>query len=412
MDLSFAAADFAIFALLAVSAILILIGYYQHGSDILNPITAFVIMELILTGVISAASSLYGINVFNVPSDRLAAAVWIHLIYGICVVAGYFLSPLYLPIAKLLHSLSKVSVVPSSGSAVRTTLILCALISMSMLIMSGPEGLSWLTNTRYAYISLRSGFGQWWVLYQISIVLLFIKSLFEDRNKSTPRSILKKLLLYSGLMYFTGSKSAVLIICIIAAIHFHLNVRRLNLFGMLGILFLVLIVFNLLLGDGNLTDPAVGFFRYFVDYIAVSAINIQQVDIQGFAHGQATLSTLWYWIPRSLVADKPFEWGTTYLNNVLFPGMAEKGHTPGVLLWITYYIDFGLAGVFAYGIFLGSFSRAVYLKFLRSRDVGSFMLMIPFCFFIVPVSAGSSYLFIAMALFLWLFDSKASLEKS
>jgi oligosaccharide repeat unit polymerase len=401
------AVDFSILTLLIACIVILLVGYFSHHRDIVNPITAFVIMQLMLMGFVSAASSRYAFNVFDVTGARLADAVWVHLVYGLAVVVGYFFKPIHIPIGHLIQLLSKKSISLRTRLVVRIALILGAILAMLMLVFSGPEGILWLTDPRYAYIRLRAGSGQWWVLYQICVVLLFVKTLFEGaKERHFYFRVLKIVLFYGGLMYFTGSKSAVLIIPIIATLYIHFNFRRLKLSSLLGFFSLAIIGFILLLSEGKDIDLVGNVFRYFADYVAVTALNMEQIDIQGLTLGQSTLSSLWYWVPRSLMIDKPFEWGTTFLNGVLFPGSAEQGHTPGVLSWITYYMDFGLIGVILNGVFLGSFSHAVYCNFLKTRDAGSFLLMIPFCFFIVPVSAGSSTLFIVMTLFLWLFDGK------
>lgn len=400
------AVDFSILISLVATILFIVAGYFLHHKDIVNPISAFVVMELIIMGLLSAASSWYALNVFDITESRLAAAVWVHLIYGFSVVIGYFFKPIYIPLLCLIKSCSSKSISLRAKSLVRIALILGIIFSMLMLVLSGPEGLLWLTNSRDAYIRLRAGSGQWWVLYQICVVLLFVKTLFEGAKVGNSNSrIFKIVIFYCGLMYFTGSKSAVLIIPIFTILYFHFNNRALSSSRLLLFFSLMVLGFVLLVSEGNAID-LVNVLRYFSDYVAVTALNIEQIDTQGFVFGKATLSSLWYWVPRSLVIDKPYEWGTTYLNGVLFPGSAEQGHTPGVLLWITYYVDYGLIGVILYGVFLGSFSRAVYVNFIRTRDSGSFLLMIPFCFYIVPVSAGSSSLFILMALFLWLFDGR------
>lgn len=394
--------DYSLLVFLVACAIMLFIAYFDHNGDILNPISAFVMMELILVGAISAASCWYSSNIFNITEDALVRAIWMHLIYGLAVVFSYTVShnPIRVCFSKMLYFFSPKYTSKRTRVIFKYALILGAFTAMLELIFANPSGLLWLTNSRAAYLGLRSGSGQWWVLYQICIVILFIISLFEyNKNNSFLRLIIL-VFIFCGLMYFTGSKSAVLIIPIIAAIYSHFYIHPIRIFKLMTLASLSIIGFAILLSEGGGVDWLGGVLPYFADYMAVTALNIELIDERGHEMGYATISSLWYWVPRALIPDKPYEWGTAFLNGLLFPGMAEQGHTPGVLLWITYYIDFGVVGLIFLGIFIGSLSRAIYIEFISRRDAGIFLLMIPFCFYVVPVSAGSSTLFVLMALFL------------
>jgi hypothetical protein len=163
--------------------------------------------------------------------------------------------------------------------------------------------------------------------------------------------------------------------------------------------------FVLLLKLGSDADMFGVAYAYFADYVSVTALVMEQIDRQGMTYGAATVSSFWYFVPRAMFPDKPFEYGSVLLHGTLFPGFAEQGHTPGVLPWMTGYMDFGIFGVVLSGVFLGSVSRAIYLEFLRTKDAGTFLLMVSFCF-IAPVSSGSSVIFFMMALFLWRVNGK------
>ena len=394
--------DYSLLAFLVACTLMLMIGYFEHDRDILNPISAFVIMELVLVGAVSAASCWYSTNIFDVSEEALVRAIWLHLIYGLAVVFSYLASrnPIRIFFSRILDFTSPSYISMGLRLLVEYALILGAIFAMLELIYTNPLGMLWLTNSREAYIGLRAGSGQWWVLYQMCIVLLFVATLFRRVERPHFLRLIKLILIFCTLMYFTGSKSAVLIIPIIAAIYIHFYIYQIRIFKLIILAILCFIGFAILLSEGGRIDILGGVLPYFSDYMAVTALNIEQADLQGHTLGYATLSSLWYWVPRALFTGKPYEWGTAFFNGSLFPGMAEQGHTPGVLLWITYYIDFGLIGVIFQGIFIGAFSRAVYMEFISRRDAGAFLLMIPFCFYIVPVSAGSSTLFILMALFL------------
>lgn len=394
--------DYSLSVFLFACVIMLIIGYFEHNRDILNPISAFVVMELILVGALSAASCWYGSNIFDVTEDWLAQAIWVHLIYGVAVVFSYSFSrnPIRRFLSLALQFFSPSHVSNAARTTIKFALILGLAFSLIELVFANPLGILWLTNPRLAYLSLRVGSGQWWVLYQICVVLLFVTTLFKGGEKVSFLRLIKLIFIYCTLMYFTGSKSAVLIIPIIAALYSHFYIYPIRIFKLLTLVFICLLGFAILLSEGDGIDILGGVLPYFADYMAVTALNIAQVDLQGHSLGYATLSSLWYWVPRALFTGKPYEWGTAFLNGSLFPGMAEQGHTPGVLLWITYYLDFGVVGVIIQGAFIGSISRAIYMEFIKNKDAGAFLMSIPFCFYIMPVSAGSSLLFILMGLFL------------
>ena len=115
---------------------------------------------------------------------------------------------------------------------------------------------------------------------------------------------------------------------------------------------------------------------YFADYVRTAVLFIDQFD-QKYKWGSVTLSELWFYVPRALYESKPYEYGLTYIHEALFPGMAELGHTPGVLPWITAYLDFWVVGVFAFGLISGMVRRGVFEAYIydKSNPLG-FILMV------------------------------------
>ena len=400
--------ELSMLTLLMSSIVITIIGYSAHKSELVNPITAFVFTNLVGMGLLSTYAAWYNENIFDCSESQLSDAVWVHLIYGLAFVFGY-LSRYNLISFVLRNLISFFSLGPTSQNiklGARLGLISSGLLAFLMLFFSSPEGILWLTSPRDAYISLRIGFGQWWLLFQTSIALLFILTLFSTNFKE--RFYFKfswRVLCFAGLMYFSGSKGAVLSILVVAGIYYHFYLHRLKILTLLIGGFLIVLTFYFLLGRRNYSEGLVGIITYFTDYISVSALIMDQTNIQGHTLGRATVSSLWYFVPRTLIEDKPFEYGPLLLHGYLFPGMAEKGHTPGPLPWVTFYIDFGVTGVVLFGIFWGSFLRAIYMEFLRTKEAGIFLLMTAFCFTPV-VSSASSLHFIMMALFLWIVNGK------
>ena len=63
--------------------------------------------------------------------------------------------------------------------------------------------------------------------------------------------------------------------------------------------------------------------------------------------GEIWLSSWWANVPRALFPDKPYAYGSTYLLEVYYPGMAATGATPSFGEFTQFYADFGWLGIFA-----------------------------------------------------------------
>lgn len=395
-------------ALAAFCLFLLIFAFLKHHGDLINPITSIVCLELIAMGLLSAYSSIQGPASFGASAAAISYTLWLHIAYGIGVAVGYFSpkNPFRQTFSLGLRSLNFVSSSIHIKGAFWFALLAGSLAAFLLLARSDAENLLWITSPREAYISLRSGFGHWWLLYQACVVLSFLIALHGAANSKCRKTL--QLLAVSVavlMMYFTGSKTAVLLIPIIAAIHHHFYQSKLPISGLAVLAVVTAAFFLILLGPNGELGLFDGAIRYFADYVSVTALAINLIDFQGYTEGLASLSSLWYFVPRSLFPDKPFEYGATLLHGMLFPGSAELGHTPGILPWLVPYMDFGLLGVIGYAVLLGSFSRAVYLEFLRTRDIGSFLLMTSFCF-VPPLASGSSALYISLVFVLWIIFGK------
>jgi hypothetical protein len=127
---------------------------------------------------------------------------------------------------------------------------------------------------------------------------------------------------------------------------------------------------------------------YFKDYVATTASFLGRFDEFGFRFGSASLSDLWFYVPRSIYPAKPFEYGLSLIHQVLFPGMAELGNTPGILPWALPYLDFGTFGVFASGVIGGMFKRLAYEFFLERRNsIFAFVLVMQLALFPIFIYA-------------------------
>lgn len=396
-------------ALAVLCLFLLTYSFLKHQGDLINPITSIVVLDLIAMGLLSAYSSVRGPANFGASAGSIAHTLWLHTTYGLGVAIGYFIpaNPFRLAFSLGLQSLTFRPLNLHIKGASWFALIAGAGAAFFLLARSDPEDLLWITSPREAYISLRSGFGHWWISYQACVLLSFLIALHAT-NGLKDRRLVQWLVVgvAASMMYFTGSKTAVLLIPITAALYLHFFQKRLPVAAMIGLPLASITVFLVLLGQNGEAGILGGVVRYFADYVAVSALALDLIDFQGHTSGLSSLSSLWYFVPRSLFPEKPFEYGATLLHATLFPGSAELGHTPGILPWLVPYMDFGVLGVTAYSIFLGSFSRAVYQEFLRNRNLGSFLLMTSFCF-VPPLASGNAALYIALAVFLWVIFGKS-----
>lgn len=247
--------------------------------------------------------------------------------------------------------------------ATGTTSVLSYIIfggSFFILIFFGEGGTLWFTDPRFAYLNFRgaTGDGALFVLAQWTLMLSAVINLSKSNN--TKSAFIIALLFHSLFAYFMGSKQILMNIIVfsIFVIDFKYNIIRLRHFlgfGLIGVL-----LFLAMLGstdeDGALTFAGL----YFSEY-AVSTVRIFESGFSSyFFAGDILISNYWTFIPRFLVESKPFEYGQVLINSVLFPGAAERGQTPGLLYWSSWYVDFGFFGVFAFGLIRGVLDGAVF----------------------------------------------------
>lgn len=252
-----------------------------------------------------------------------------------------------------------------------------AAVSYTALALAGGGGTLWLTAPRQAYIGYRAGAGpfyvmcQWTLLFSLTYVLWFRR----------PRALgtMGWVAAIAGLAYFTGSKHNMLSLSAIAICYYNFRVRRLPVlaYAVLGPT-VVTAAFALVFFQGPYPDYR-GALAYFQEYFGTTARFIERFDQFGYRWGSGWLSSLWFFVPRGLYPDKPFEYGETLVHQVLFPGAAARGHTPGLMTWTLSYLDFGPVGVFAAGWLHGLWQRATYEYYLdRRENVFAFLLMVHF----------------------------------
>lgn len=273
-------------------------------------------------------------------------------------------------------------------------LLIGVFASFLALAFIGGGGMRWITDTREAYIQNRAGAGQFYLGMQWFVMSALLYYLWSRRPKKGLHIIILIIIFFS-ITYFSGSKGNILSVGLIMVVYFNYYIRPILTKEYIFLVFLFAFFFSyLLLVQGS----NLNIFMYFGDYFNTTAWFISRFEEFKFNYGSARLGELWFYVPRGLYQDKPYEYGVLMINQVLFPNMAEIGNTPGFLSWTLSYLDFGIIGVFIDGILISMWQRAVYEYYLNHREsFFSFLFMVQFTLFpLLP--AATIVITIALAL--------------
>jgi hypothetical protein len=335
----------------------------------LNPLTIFAITQIglftILSGIVAISMTP---TIAYTPAD-IVETILISVVYlGATVLPYLFHGSL---LSKWFGKGLSLFGLSSGAIAIRFNSIKFALLlagaagAFVALALFGGGGILWLTNTREAYISYRAGAGPFFALTQWLLTFAMLYYIWTTKPRAL--KLLLILFFFCAAMYPLGSKNNILTLLVIGVAYYNFYVKRISLLGFIVLVFLmVLAVLSLLLVQGAYPSLLEGVL-YFRDYFDTTAQFISRFDEFGFRYGQGWLSSLWFYVPRGLYPDKPYEYGFTLFHQVLFPGAAAKGHTPGLLTWSLAYLDFGVFGVFVYGLLVGIWQRMAYEYFLKHR---------------------------------------------
>jgi len=245
--------------------------------------------------------------------------------------------------------------------------------------MTGGGGMLWLTAPRDAYMGFRSGVGFLWAAANWSLIISMIFFLWSDSLK------IKKLVLicvvYSVLLYFLGSKAAVVCVWVAGFTVYHFRVRPIPVVPLLMAACLAPFLFFGLLSAHGSADSFEFPALYFRDYVNTTAMALDIPGLfDGHGMGHGWLTSLWAYVPRALDQDKPYEYGILLIHREIFPGAAEAGHTPGIAEWALAYYDFGVVGVMAYGYLLGVIQRNAFLFLKENRSIPALVAYFQFAF--------------------------------
>lgn len=228
--------------------------------------------------------------------------------------------------------------------------LLIFVFSLSALANAEYGIVNWLLNPRMGYQLYRTGQGHWYALATSALSVSFVLAFLA---RPTVGRLLLNLIVYLGLGYFLGSK-AVLLAIFTATLVFlwFLRWRHLGKLILIGVpILLVLLVFNLYLALGNIFELGhiVSYFDHYknaADYYRGYLNN--EVDL---FNGEVAISSLWSYVPRVLWPDKPVVYGMLHVNEIFYPGLAGRSHTPAFGGAVEQHADFGLVGVIVLGLF-------------------------------------------------------------
>lgn len=369
----------ALIALALAGAVAAIIGAVRY-RDGFNPLTIFCITQVWLYTVFSGAVTYAFIDAAGVTPAIIVQTLGIAGVYLLGVIVPY-LAPRDIarrPYSTLMRFLgitygAEVRCVPLSKAVP-----ICAvgLVAFVIVAVFGGGHTLWLTDSRVAYQSYRSGVGAFYATTQWCLVITQLYVLWSLRPRLGKLLILSACFLF--VTYFLGSKSHLFVVILISALYANFFIKRIPIWIVIAAAPVGLIVhISLQLVQGTATD-LIGTIAYF-DYFTVTAQFIGRFSEFGYHLGSAWLSSLWGFVPRAIAPNKPYEYGILLIHKVLFPGAAAEGHTPGILGWALPYLDFGVAGVFVSGLITGTWQRASYEYFLRHRgNVVAFALMVQF----------------------------------
>lgn len=375
------------FLVASLVLVLIAIGGILRYRNAFNPLVFFAIYEGIFLTLVSAMIAL---SIMSTSVDDVSKTLVVATFYFIGTAVAFlpvrlfgvrsFIRRLLLP-----GRLIAVQAIRGRRFHLFFVAFACLLVFLALMVASGA-GTLWITNPRVAYQSSRAGSGFLFLLVQwlsLSGLLIFLFG-----RPQTILSSLKALAIYVPIAALTGSKAAILSGFVLWSSFCNFSIRRIPVVWFLfAIVLFVPLMLSLLVAQGSYGDLLEA-LDYFKDYVATTATFLGRFDEFKLRYGTASLSDLWFYVPRSVYPAKPFEYGLTLIHQVLYPGMAELGHTPGILTWALPFLDFGVLGVFISGVLGGLVKRLAYEYFLeRPSSIYAFVLMMQLALFPVFIYA-------------------------
>jgi hypothetical protein len=257
------------------------------------------------------------------------------------------------------------------GDLLRGAVFFLLVFAAAMYLLASAEFgvVNWILNPREGYQLYRIGHGHWYALatsaLAASVVLAFL-------GGGTVGTVLLATVFYVGLGYFLGSKGVLIAIFATAMIFFwFLRWRLLPWVMIVGTpLVFLLMVWNFYLstGDAMELESITSYFSHLVNGAEYYRAYLN--NEVGLFHGEVALSSLWTYVPRALMPDKPMVYGVTLINDIYFPGGAEATNTPAFAGAVEQHADFGPIGVVVFGFLSATSILTGLLSYLIFRKPG------------------------------------------
>lgn len=215
-------------------------------------------------------------------------------------------------------------------------LIFAIAFTVSWVILSEYNA---ILDPRLAYQMYRDGIGFVWAFMITFTILWYANAILEKKKVSFWRIALLFFIAYSS-----GSKQVfvgcALLVTLQPFISNKLRWKIVPLGLVAGIIFF-LFMFGQFSSKIALTERL---FNYLETTSLASIIfDMYNKGDLNFYYGEIFLSSFWFFVPRAVFPEKPYEYGATFLLGEFFPGMAATGATPS-FGFATLFADFGWFG--------------------------------------------------------------------
>lgn len=333
-------------------AIVLIASFYLYimkffKLNLLNPITFMFLPVLAIEVsriIVAPAIFIYDGGLFNkyfqfaILMTNVENTVKLIMLYFIF----YFMQRNYF-VERILSRLPRIKMTKRKIYYVSLIFLFLYLLFFVLLMVKSIGIAEWLFHPRRGYEQGRTGLGH---LYAISLSCLSFSFVLAAISIQRTFRIFIVAVLYISFVYFLGSKGFILSFGIFTLIvlwlrgYKHLGKTSV----MLGVIISVLILVNL--AQSYSTMEWTSIFQYFDFYINSAKYYQMYFDDQiKLFYGEIFLSSFWELVPRGIYPDKPFAYGKVLINDIIWPGLAEKGNTPGFGGPVAKFGDFGIIGI-------------------------------------------------------------------